>query len=237
VYQDVVRFFPMHAGKVSVLPFTSVAAPEWYEGQPAQVAAAYDLPEKFLIFPSQFWRHKNHRLVFEAMLILRKSGLRKVSLVCTGYTHDPRSPRYFGALKDWLAEHGLRSQVHILGFLPRNTQIQLIRRAAAVIQPSLFEGWSSLVEDARMLGKPSYLSDIAVHREQDPPNAVFFDTDSASNLADLIARDWADLSPGPDAVKENEARSSQEVRALDFARAFLKIAARTAAEWPPLQDG
>jgi hypothetical protein len=230
-YRDLMRFFPASPDRVSVLPFTSVADPEWYEGRPAQVAADFRLPEKFLIFPSQFWAHKNHRLVFEALYILRNGGLPDVSLVCTGYTNDQRHPGHFAALKEWLDEHDLQTQVHILGFLTRSAQIQLMRRAVAVIQPSLFEGWSSLVEDARTLGKRIYLSDIAVHREQDPPDAVFFSTDNAAKLAELIARDWAELTAGPDAVRESQARSMQDVRALDFARAFLKITARTAAQW------
>ena len=229
--RDIVRFFSIAADKVSVLPFTTVADPEWYDGRPAQVAADFGLPEKFLIFPSQFWVHKNHRLVFEALSILRNGGLSDVSLVCTGYTHDERHPDHFSYLKKWLVEHDLRSQVHILGLLPRNTQIQLMRRAAAVIQPSLFEGWSALVEDARTLGQKIYLSDIAIHREQNPPDAVFFSTDDAPKLAELIARDWRDLSPGPDAARESQARCIQEPRALDFARTFLRIAARTAAQW------
>jgi glycosyltransferase involved in cell wall biosynthesis len=230
-YRDIVRFYPMAAERVSVLPFTTVADPEWYEGRPAQVAAYFRLPEKFLIFPSQFWVHKNHRLVFEALYILRKGGLADVPLVCTGYTNDQRHPGHFATLKEWLEEHDLQSQIHILGLLTRSEQIQLMRRAAAVIQPSLFEGWSALVEDARTLGKRIYLSDIAVHREQDPPDAVFFSPDNAAKLAELIAENWPDLSPGPDAVRETQARSVQDVRALDFARAFLRISARTVAQW------
>jgi glycosyltransferase involved in cell wall biosynthesis len=235
-YGDLLRFFPTGGDRVSVLPFTMVADPEWYEGRPEQVAVDFGLSEKFLIFPSQFWVHKNHRLVFEALRIVRDRGLPSVSLVCTGYPKDERHPRHFDALKTWLEDQHLQSQVRILGFLPRRAQIQLMRRAAAVIQASLFEGWSALVEDARALGKRIYLSDIAVHREQEPPDAVYFNPNSAAELAELIARDWPDLSPGPDTVRENQARSIQEVRALDFARAFLRITARTVAQWSATID-
>src|SRR6185503_18248293 len=114
--------------------------------------------------------------------------------------------------------------------LSRATQVQLMRRAAAVIQSSMFEGWSLLVEEARTLGKRIYLSDIAVHREQDPPDAVFFQVDNARTLADLIARDWAALSPGPDHVRENHARAVQVMRAQAFARSFLGIVKRVAAQ-------
>ena len=229
-YEDAARSLPASRGKLSVLPFAVVAAPEWYRGDPAQVAKDFRLPEKYLIFPSQFWMHKNHRLVFDAIRMLRDEGLADIHLVCTGYTRDTRNPAYFATLRGWLDDNRMHSHVHVLGLLSRVIQVQLMRRAAAVIQPSLFEGWSLLVEDARMLGKRIYLSDIAVHREQDPPDSVFFNADSVRMLADLIARDWAALSPGPDHVRENQARAVQLVRALHFARSFLTITAWVAAQ-------
>jgi hypothetical protein len=108
--------------------------------------------------------------------------------------------------------------------------VQLFRRAAAVIQPSLFEGWSALVEDARTLGKRIYVSDIPVHREQQPTDGVFFHPDRPEELAELVARDWPDLKPGPDLVRESEAHVQQRSRALAFARAFHQIVKRTTAE-------
>ena len=54
-----------------------------------------------------------------------------------------------------------------------------MRGAVAIVNPSLSEGWSTNVEEARALGVPMVLSDIAVHREQAGDRAVFFDADSA----------------------------------------------------------
>jgi glycosyltransferase involved in cell wall biosynthesis len=227
--QDLMRWFPTTPTRVSVLPFVSASADEWYEEEPGEIAAQFQLPEKFLIFPSQFWIHKNHRVLFEAIRILRDKGVTDICLVSTGHTHDYRHPDYFSSLQNLLEQHGLNSHVRILGFLPRKVQVQLIRRAVAVVQPSLFEGWSALVEDARTLGKRIYVSDIPIHREEQPFDAVFFHPDNAEQLAELVARDWPDLRPGPDLIKEREARAQQHGRALSFARAFLQILERTAA--------
>ena len=106
----------------------------------------------------------------------------------------------------------------------------MLRRAVAVIQPSQFEGWSALVEDARALGKRMYVSDIPVHREQRPPNAIFFQLGDAEQLAELIAKDWPELKPGPDFKSECEAREEQHGRTLTFARTFLQILKRTATD-------
>src|SRR5262249_9200091 len=58
--KDLMEWFPTDPNRVSVLPFVSVSAPEWYQDSPKDVAAEFKLPSKYLIFPSQFWVHKNH---------------------------------------------------------------------------------------------------------------------------------------------------------------------------------
>ena len=92
--------------------------------------------------------------------------------------HDYRHPNYGEELLEQLTRDELTERVHCLGLLDRHTQIQLLRGAAAIIQPSLFEGWSSLLEDARALAKCVYVSDIPIHREQDPADAQFFNPHS-----------------------------------------------------------
>jgi glycosyltransferase involved in cell wall biosynthesis len=224
-HRDLMRWFPEAGDRASQLPFVSVAAPEWYEGDPASVVEGLGLPQKYLMFPSQFWIHKNHRLLFEAIR-LASSAVPDVALVCTGQMFDHRHPEYGAELLASLERENLTSRVHCLGLLDRHSQIQLLRAAAAVVQPSLFEGWSSLLEDARALGKKVYVSDIPVHREQDPPNADFFDPHSPEELASLITDDWDSLRPGPDRVRELRARRVQERRAVDFGRRFLDVVAR-----------
>jgi glycosyltransferase involved in cell wall biosynthesis len=221
-YRDLMRWFPADPKKVRVLSFTTVADPEWYAADATAVASRLGLPRKYLMFPSQFWLHKNHRCVFQAIRILGHV-FPDIALVCTGRMHDYRRPEYGDELIAETTRDGLNGRIHCLGLLDRHTQVQLMRNAVAIIQPSLFEGWSSLVEDARALGKRIYVSDIPIHREQDPPDAEFFDQASPDQLAALIARDWSHLAPGPDLVKEQHAFTAQRQRALDYARRFLSI--------------
>ena len=225
-YGDLVRWYPSADGRASAFPFVSVAAPEWYGGSPETSVRRLGLPRKFLMFPSQFWIHKNHRRLFEAIR-LASEAVPDVALVCTGRMYDHRHPEHGEALLAGLERDGLSTRVHCLGLLDRHTQVQLLRAAAGVVQPSLFEGWSSLLEDARALGKKVYVSDLPVHREQDPPDARFFDPYSSEELAAVIVEDWETLTPGPDRVREQQARSFQEARAVDFAGRFLDVVART----------
>ena len=112
-------------------------------------------------------------------------------------------PEYADRLKREIERRGLSSQVYFLGLLDRETQIQIMRASAAVVQASLFEGWSALVEDARALGKRVFVSDIPVHREQEPADASTFDPERPEALADLLERAWPGLEPGPDLVRNS----------------------------------
>jgi glycosyltransferase involved in cell wall biosynthesis len=61
-----------------------------------------------------------------------------------------------------------------------------MRKCTALVNPSFFEGWSSTVEEAKSLGKRLVISDIPVHREQNPDNAFYFDPKNENELADIL---------------------------------------------------
>lgn len=219
---DFRRYYPEQIHKAKILRFTVWPDVNWLQGNPSAVQAAYNLPDRFFLICNQFWQHKNHLLVLDALHQLKKKGIRP-EIVCTGYIHDYRNPSFTDELLQTIHRFDLDSQVRLLGVVPREEQIQLIRRCLAVIQPSLFEGWSTIVEFAKTLGRPIVLSDLAVHYEQ-CADASFFRRDSGSELATLLAYAWNNLESGPDAVKERESMMAGEDRARKFAREFLSIA-------------
>jgi glycosyltransferase involved in cell wall biosynthesis len=220
--QDFVRFYPRHAHKTTVLRFATVPDDSWFQADPGAVAQARGLAPRFFLVANQFWQHKNHSVIFEALGILRQKNIRPL-VVCTGNPVDYRRPAYQQEYQARLDALGIREQVVLLGVLPRFEQIQLMRQSLAVIQPSLFEGWSTVVEDARALGKNIVLSSIAVHQEQNPPAAVFFDPHNPGELADILADGWQRLSPGPQPDQERQARERHARRIVDYAERFVAL--------------
>lgn len=220
---DFKRFYPDATVESRVWSFCSSIEPGSVEAC-HEVVSRYALPEKFLYIANQFWRHKDHATAFEALRILRDKGL-EVPLVCTGLQNDRRAPAYFEALKSELQQLDLLRQVHFLGLVPREDQIHIFRAATAVVQPSRFEGWSTVIEDAKALGRPIIASDIAVHQEQlgGLDGAFLFKTSSAADLADHIARLWPDLQKGPNPDLELMAQRRRDEKRLESARQFVAI--------------
>jgi hypothetical protein len=102
------------------------------------------------------------------------------------------------------------------------------------VQPSKSEGWSTVVEDARGLGKRILLSDIDVHREQDPPRAGYFRPDDAKELAARL-REVLEEQPGPNAASEAAGRALAQDLARESGRALLAVAKGTGRYSEPEQ--
>lgn len=217
------EFYPRAAKKVRTLRFATSPQAKWYGPDAKAICDGYSLPERFFMLPNQFWKHKNHTLVFQALETLARDGEKPI-VVCTGPVHDYRHPMFMSEVLQEISRRGLVGQVILLGLVPKADQVQIMRRSLGFLQPSRFEGWSTVVEEARCLGKRILLSDLPVHREQDPPFGEFFAPDDADGLAKAISAAWKQWRPGPDATEESEARDAAIRAAEDYARAFLSIA-------------
>lgn len=230
VLADFDRFVPGYAQKLRVLHFHTVPLASWYAADAIQTCRQFNLPTRYLMLPNQFWVHKNHQVAFQALRILLDRG-KDAHLVCTGHTNDYRQPEYFQNLCDYMKIHNLESRIRILGLIPRHEQIQIMRGAMAIVQPSLFEGWSTVVEDSRALGKRIFLSLLPVHLEQNPPGSVYFNPRSPEMLAEEIGKVWDALVPGPCLVEEQSALAEQKKLVSEYARTFLYIAQELLYAW------
>ena len=217
---DCRRYYGVLAKHVEVLRF--VSQPRALALPPgAQVRAAYDLPSRYLFLPNQFWRHKNHAVVVDALASLSRRGVRPL-VVMTGKAEDYRAPEHYAGLMARIEQLGLSAQLRHLGMVPFEALSVLMRDALAVINPSHFEGWSTTVEEARSLGKATLLSDIDVHREQAPPGATYFPPDDAEALAAAIEEVWCG-STALDATRADLAAAQLVSRTRAFAARYREI--------------
>ena len=227
---DLEAFAPGQAAKVRCLDYVAAIPPETYRDDPRDGLAAYHLPEKFIFLPNQFWQHKNHKLVFEALGRLR---LQDVSpcIVSTGNPFDYRRPAYFAELMQMLSRLDLREQFIFLGQVPRSDIFRLMRQAMCVLNPSTFEGLGMSVAESKSLGKRVLVSDLVPLREQAAPEAVYFDPGDVDDLAGKLAAVWSTVPPGPDRELEAAARAELPRRQAAFGRALLRLFDEARAEF------
>ena len=119
--------------------------------------------EDFLLYPARPWRHKNHARLFEALKLL--AGRR---LVLTGYQ---------GPVPD-----GVES----LGRVTPDELASLYRRAAALVFPSLYEGFGQPPLEAMACGCPVACSDAGSLPEVVGDAARLFDATSPAAMAAAV---------------------------------------------------
>lgn len=219
---DTRELFPKYeASKWHVFNFPAVFDKNIWsenEGKIAKIRGRLNIPQKYLIVCNQFWKHKNHLLIAEALKRLPDTD---VHVVMTGALVDDRWPEYAQKMTSLFDQPEIASRITITGRISREEQLSLLAGATGYIQPSLFEGWSTFVEEARALGLPGLISDITVHQEQAPPNSTFFDPKNSIDLADKLATFIKDVPKRPTPA---EAHKRQQVYINKCATQFLKIA-------------
>lgn len=215
------RYYPAARGRTRAVPFAVPSARRMSMSEARAVASAYGLPETYFFLPNQFWRHKNHLLVLDALEILRKRGKRPV-IAASGNQYDPHAPEYFTDFHRRLDAAGLGESFRLLGMIPYADLAPLLFASAALVNPSLFEGWSTTVEEARALGTPMLLSDLPVHREQMGAEAQYFDPHSANSLADALDH-FEPLGAHERVHRYENARERAEPCVAKFAAAFAAL--------------
>lgn len=219
---DFGAFAPDALHKAHVLSFVAHVPESIYDIETASICKQYHIPERFFYLPNQFFKHKNHRVIVDTLKLLKKNH-PDIVVVCTGKGFDFRHKNYYEELKNEIVGFVLENQFIHLGVIPQEHVYQLMRQSIALLQPSLFEGWSTSVEEAKSLGKTVILSDIPVHREQEPPGGLYFDPHQPEQLAQILAEVYSSKSPGPDPTLEAMARRNLLPRLQQFGRGFMQI--------------
>lgn len=142
---------------------------------------------RYVAICNQFWKHKDHLVVLKAIKqLVQEEAISGMSFVFTGELSDRRDPAYIEQVRAMLDEPMIADAVKVLGFIDRTTQLCIMKNASFLIQPSLFEGWGTVVEDGKILNKRMILSDIDVHLEQKDDHCMLFKKNNPEALADAI---------------------------------------------------
>jgi glycosyltransferase involved in cell wall biosynthesis len=219
---------PSSLSKVTVLQFVSQPI---VESRPKAAPISRDTIEskyrfngQFFFLPNQFWQHKNHAVVFSAVRALKEQGI-EVLLLCTGNLLDYRikDTAHVDELLKFISKNDLSRNIRILGLVDYSDVLNLMRYCVAVINPSRFEGWSSSVEEAKSMGKRLILSNIPVHREQDPLEALFFELNDDKELVQAMSRYWINSSDIISEVEKLSAAENLKQRTLAYAAGYTRI--------------
>jgi glycosyltransferase involved in cell wall biosynthesis len=128
--------------------------------------------EPFLLYPANRWRHKNHERLFEAFALVRRER-PELRLVLTGRGHGAKP---------------LSAGIEARGYVSADELLDLYRRAAALVFPSLYEGFGQPPLEAMACGCPLAVANATSLPEVCGDAAEYFDPRSPEDMAAAITR-------------------------------------------------
>ena len=183
---DMKSFCRTPRARIHVLPFAVQPLANVKQSGIRETLTRHSIERPYFFLPNQFWRHKNHCAAVDAAALASQSN-PELLLVMSGLALDPRDDNHASQLIHRISDLVASGNVMMLGIISNSDLLHLIAGARAVINPSLFEGWSTTVEEAKALGTPLLLSSLSVHHEQ-APSATFFDPYKPQELAEHMLR-------------------------------------------------
>lgn len=240
---DMQRFYGADASQVFELPFAPIVEFDKLTPRP-ELAGAYGLPRPYFIVCNQFWVHKSTETAIEAAHLARSRGLQ-VDMVFTGRMQEPRKPGYIDGLRRMVSDLDLADVVRFLDYVPKDDQLELMKGAIAVIQPTLFEGGpgGGAVYDAVSLGIRAIVSDIPINHELplDPERLVLFEPRNAADLVDRMAAFMNSryVRPSPEDLYQLSRRSTEKLSARLYEAIDYELSgrARAASAAVPVEAG
>ena len=148
----------------------------------------------YLFYPGQFWAHKNHAAVLDALAEVRSRG-ETLSLVLVGSDKGQ-----LDHVRAQIHARGLDDAVRILGYVDEDELVGLYQHAHALVYLSRFGPENLPPLEAFALGCPVVVADVPGAAEQVGDAGLVVDADDPSAVADAIQRVGA--AEGADAAGE-----------------------------------
>ena len=145
------------------------------------------LYNSYVYLPNQFWNHKNHITVAKACSVLKSKKIY-MKFLLTGSKFNQKNTEQYDSFFNYVFKKYLRKYFKYLGFVSHNKVINLVYNAKILINPSLYEGWSTTVEEGKIFNKLMLLSNINAHIEQGSNNTIYFNPNNHLELSKKLIK-------------------------------------------------
>lgn len=175
------RHYGVDTGRLIAVPFSpSPFLTHGNSTDSAEVLRKYGLHAGYYFYPAQFWPHKNHIRILQALKALRAQGIERRA-VFSGKDHGN-----LPYLRAEAVRLGVQDLISVIGFVPPEDMRGLYESCLAVVMPTYFGPTNIPPLEAWSLGKPLVYSSHL--REQAGEAAILVDPDSSESMVAALLK-------------------------------------------------
>ena len=178
---EIEKFYQVTSDRIKVIPFFTPKLQGNVQSHNQGINQKYNLPKQYLFYPAQFWAHKNHISILQAIQILRIDYQLNMPLVLVG--SDQGNADY---IKSMVQKLELSDYVYFLGFVPQEDMQSLYIQAFALIYMTFFGPDNLPPLEAMSVGCPVIASNVSGASEQLGDAALIVDHKNPNAIASAI---------------------------------------------------
>lgn len=144
----------------------------------------------FIMYPANFWKHKNHKRLIEAFLLFKNKTNSSINLVLTGNSENKQGKE----IKDLVDNLNLTGVVIFAGILSENQLYATYKNAIGVVIPTLYEAGSFPLMESLIMGIPVICSNVTSLPETIGNEQFVFDPFDVNDMAEKITQLVTDKS-------------------------------------------
>lgn len=141
----------------------------------------YNLKNDYIFYPAQFWPHKNHIYILEAIKILKENKKIEVDVVFSG--SDKGNLQY---ILEKSEEYKIKDLIHYVGFVEEKEMPSLYKQSISLVMPTYLGPTNIPPLEAFFYKTPLCYSDLDSFREQVGEAAFYMDLTDPNSLVDHI---------------------------------------------------
>jgi glycosyltransferase involved in cell wall biosynthesis len=216
--REIEQFYGVPGERTRILPHpTPEFAFEPPQGDDDEVLARYGIQRPFVFYPAQFWPHKNHVGLLEAVCLLEQRHGLSVDVVLVGSDKGNR-----GFIEENATRLGINDRVRFPGFVTQHELVVFYRNALATTYVTHFGPENLPPLEAFAAGSPVVASNVSGSEEQLGHAALRVDPRDHAAIADAIFRVHSDATLRATLIERGRIRANR-FRPDDFVHAIVTM--------------
>jgi glycosyltransferase involved in cell wall biosynthesis len=214
---EVQTFYGVPEDRIRLLPHPTPAFALDETVTNSDLLTKYNLPRDYVFYPAQFWSHKNHIAILQALHHLNEKENLRLPVVFTG--SDRGNEQYVRSMANKLQ---LNDQIFFLGHVSRETLQALYRNALALCYVSFFGPENLPPLEAFGLGCPVIAANVPGASEQLGDAAILISPVDEIEIAQALKLLHNDRSTREDFIRRGKERA-RRFTGRDFAKGLFAL--------------
>lgn len=176
--KNIIMRYGIDKNRVYIVPF--VPSINCVQANFVNIEEKYKISGEYIYYPAQFWPHKNHIYIIDALVILKEKGIH-LMVVFSGSNKGN-----LDYLLQYASQVGVSDLIKYIGFAPNEEIYSLYKNSLAMVMPSYFGPTNIPPLEAFSIGTPVIYSDLDGLNAQVGDAALLCDLKNPNNLAEHL---------------------------------------------------